>query len=117
MTEKIDSENLTRLRIEELRSQLNKHNILYYQENSPEALDSEYDSMMRELKELEDQYPQYVSPASPTQRVGSLPSKRFTTVTHKLPMLSLANAFNRDEFLSWNERVTKFSEGSDRKCG
>ena len=107
MTEKTDSENLTRLRIEELRSQLNKHNILYYQENSPEALDSEYDSKMRELKELEDQYPQYVSPASPTQRVGSLPSKRFTTVTHKLPMLSLANAFNRDEFLSWNERVSK----------
>ena len=107
MTEKTDSENLTRLRIEELRSQLNKHNILYYQENSPEALDSEYDSMMRELKELEDQYPQYASPASPSQRVGALPSKRFTTVTHKLPMLSLANAFNRDEFLSWNERVSK----------
>ncbi len=107
MTEKTDSENLTRLRIEELRSQLNKHNILYYQENFPEALDSEYDSMMRELKVLEKQYPQYVSPVSPTQRVGALPSKRFTTVTHKLPMLSLANAFNRDEFLSWNERISK----------
>ena len=107
MTEKTDSENLTRLRIEELRSQLNKHNILYYQENSPEALDSEYDSMMRELKELENQYPQYASPVSPTQRVGALPLKRFTTVTHKLPMLSLANAFNKDEFLSWNEKVSK----------
>lgn len=107
MTEKTDSENLTRLRIEELRSQLNKHNILYYQENSPEVLDSEYDSMMRELQQLEKQYPEYVSPGSPTQRVGSQPSKRFRAVTHKLPMLSLANAFNRDEFLSWNERVSK----------
>ena len=107
MTEKTDSENLTQLRIEELRSQLNRHNSLYYQENSPEILDSEYDSLMRELKELEQQYPQYASSNSPTQRVGALPAKKFTTVIHKLPMLSLANSFNKDEFLSWNERISK----------
>ena len=107
MTEKTDSKNLTRLRIEELRSQLNRHNSLYYQENSPEILDSEYDSLLRELKELEQQHPQYSSSSSPTQRVGAPPAKRFTTVMHKLPMLSLANAFNKDEFLSWNERISK----------
>ncbi|PZC46769.1 MAG: DNA ligase (NAD+) [Chloroflexi bacterium] len=107
MTEKIDSENQPRIRIEELRSQLNKHNILYYQENSPNALDSEYDSMMRELKSLEEQYPQHAISDSPTQLVGSPPSKRFRAVTHKLPMLSLANAFNQDEFLSWKERASK----------
>ena len=55
MADNTDSENLNRLRIEELRSQLSKHNILYYQENSPEALDSEYDAMMRELRDLETQ--------------------------------------------------------------
>ena len=107
MADNTDSENLNRLRIEELRSQLSKHNILYYQENSPEALDSEYDAMMRELRDLETQYPQYSDPASPTQLVGAPPSKKFTSVTHKLPMLSLANAFNKDEFLSWNERISK----------
>ena len=107
MADNTDSENLNRLRIEELRSQLSKHNILYYQENSPEALDSEYDAMMRELRDLETQYPQYSDPASPTQLVGAPPSKKFTSVTHKLPMLSLANAFNKDEFQSWNERISK----------
>ena len=107
MTEKTDSENLTQLRIEELRSQLNRHNSLYYQENSPEILDAEYDALMRELQELEQQHPQYASANSPTQRVGAPPAKKFTTVIHKLPMLSLANAFNKDEFLSWNERVSK----------
>tara|TARA_Y100001936_G_C16086581_1_gene682194 strand:+ start:1433 stop:3478 length:2046 start_codon:yes stop_codon:yes gene_type:complete len=107
MAEKTDSDNLNRLRIEELRSQLNKHNILYYQKNSPETLDSEYDFLMRELRELEMLYPQYANSDSPTQLVGAPPSKRFKSVTHKLPMLSLANAFNNDEFLSWNERLSK----------
>ncbi len=107
MVEKTDSENLARKRIEELRSQLNKHNILYYQQDSPQTSDAEYDAMMRELMALETQHPSFASRDSPAQRIGAPPSKGFATITHKQQMLSLANAFNQEEFVAWNERVAK----------
>lgn len=81
-------------RIEELRQQLNQHNYNYYVLNQPSISDQEFDRLMRELQELEESYPQYADPLSPTQRVGSDISKGFEQVAHVRPMMSLANSYN-----------------------
>ncbi len=92
-------------RIESLREQLNYHNILYYVYDTPEITDSEYDRLLRELQELEKEYPQTITPDSPTQRVGSSPLKSFGEVSHKIPMLSLANAMNEEELRDFDRKV------------
>ncbi|RLB01888.1 MAG: DNA ligase (NAD(+)) LigA, partial [Deltaproteobacteria bacterium] len=84
-------------RIQELREQINYHNYLYYVLDSPEISDEAYDALFRELKELEEKYPEFITPDSPTQRVGFKPLDKFETVTHAVPMLSLENAMKESE--------------------
>lgn len=94
-----------RARIERLRALIHYHNYLYHTLNQPEISDAEYDALMRELRALEDQYPELITPDSPTQRVGAEPQDEFAKVTHPYPMTSLADAFSREEVIAWRERV------------
>ena len=94
-------------RIDQLRAEVNRHNYLYYVLDSPEISDAEYDELMRELKKLEEQYPQLVTPDSPTQRVGAAPVEAFGVVEHPYPLLSLGNAFSKEELLAWYTRTSK----------
>lgn len=98
-------------RIEWLRREINRHNYLYYVLDSPEISDAEYDSLMQELRTLEAMYPHLITPDSPTQRVGAPPVEAFGTVEHRIPMLSLANAFTKDDLYSWYERVDRLLGG------
>ena len=88
-------EDLDRIteRTEQLKAQINHHNYRYYVLDNPEISDAEYDALIRELKQLEAQYPQLLTPDSPTQRVGAAPVAAFGVVEHPLPLLSLGNAF------------------------
>jgi DNA ligase (NAD+) len=92
-------------RIVELRTQIEYHNRRYYELDAPEITDAEYDALFRELVELETQFPELVTPDSPTQRVGGPPSDAFNKVTHRVPMLSLGNAFEREEVVEFDRRV------------
>ena len=94
-------------RIEKLRVEINRHNYLYYVLDSPEISDAEYDELMRQLKQLEEQYPQFLTPDSPTQRVGAAPVEAFGVVEHPLPLLSLGNAFSDEELLAWYTRISR----------
>jgi DNA ligase (NAD+) len=94
-------------RIDKLKAEINHHNYRYYVLDSPEISDTEYDDLMRELKELEEQYPQFLTPDSPTQRVGAAPVEAFGVVEHPLPLLSLGNAFSNDELQAWHTRTVK----------
>jgi len=93
------------LRIDQLREQLNRHSYLYYVLDSPEVPDSEYDRLYRELQQLEQKYPDLVTPDSPTQRVGEQPLKSFSQLTHRIPMLSLDNVFSEDELETFFKRI------------
>jgi len=93
--------------IEQLRAEINHHNYRYYVLDSPEISDAEYDELMRELTRLEEQYPQFLTPDSPTQRVGAAPVEAFGIVEHPLPLLSLGNAFTKEELVAWYTRTSK----------
>ncbi|WP_017347684.1 NAD-dependent DNA ligase LigA [Pantoea sp. A4] len=88
-----------------LQTSLRHHEYLYHVMDAPEIPDAEYDRLMRELRELEAQHPELVTPDSPTQRVGAAPLAVFETVRHEVPMLSLDNAFDEESFLAFNKRV------------
>lgn len=92
-------------KVEHLRSEIEKHNYNYYVLDSPTITDAVYDSLIRELDALEKQYPQLVSMDSPTMRVGARPREGFVTVPHRVPMLSLSNAFSDDELRDFDRRV------------
>ena len=94
-------------KIKQLRKELNHHNYKYYVENNPEISDYEYDQLLKELEKLEEEYPELITPDSPTQRVGGEPLDEFQTVEHKIPMLSLANTYNEQELIDFDERVQK----------
>ncbi len=94
-------------KIEKLRAEINHHNYRYHMLDSPEISDAEYDELMRELRKLEQEYPQFLTPDSPTQRVGAAPVEAFGVVEHRLPLLSLGNAFSKDELLAWYTRTSK----------
>jgi len=94
-----------RSRVIELRKQIERANRQYYVLDRPEITDAEYDALFRELVDLETRYPELVTPDSPTQRIGGSPSAAFAKVTHRTPMLSLANAFERDEVREFDRRV------------
>ena len=94
-------------RIEKLRADINRANYQYYALDAPEISDAEYDHLMRELQKLEQEHPQFLTPDSPTQRVGATPLEAFGIVEHPVPLLSLANAFNDDELMAWYARVIK----------
>src|SRR2546422_7577750 len=94
-----------KLRVEELRSQINYHDYRYFVLDSPEISDAEFDALMRELRELEEKHPELITPDSPTQRVGGQPVEAFGVVEHRQPLLSLANAFTEEEFRAWYRRL------------
>lgn len=94
-------------KIKALRRELERHNRLYYIEAKPEISDREYDRLMRELIDLEQAFPQLVTPDSPSQRVGGAPLEKFNTIEHKIPMLSLDNTYSRDELEEFAKRVQK----------
>ncbi len=99
-----------RQRVEELRAQIRYHDHRYYVLDSPEISDAEYDDLMRELREMEERFPQLITPDSPTQRVAGQPVEAFGVVEHRLPLLSLANAFNYDELKAWYRRAITLLE-------
>ena len=105
-------ENLTGIKgkIEKLRTDINHHNYRYHVLDSPEISDAEYDTLMRELKKLEEQYPQFLTTDSPTQRVGAAPVAAFGVVEHPQPLLSLGNVFSEDELLTWHTRTSRLAE-------
>lgn len=88
-----------------LHAQLHEHNFHYYVEDRPLISDAEYDQLLRELQDLEAQYPELITPDSPTQRVGAAPLKAFGEVRHEQRMLSLDNAFSDDELIDFDRRV------------
>ncbi len=92
-----------------LAKEILHHDYRYYILNSPVISDSEYDRLMRELKELEAQFPELKSPDSPTQRVGGTISEKFKRVSHPQPVLSLGNAFSAEDLNAWYERILKLS--------
>ena len=96
-----------KLRVEELRVEINRHNYLYYVRDSPELSDPEFDDLMRELAVLEDAYPELITPDSPTKRVGGTPAELFAPVTHRAAMMSLDNVFSEEELDAWAERVRR----------
>jgi len=91
--------------IESLSTQLRRWNEAYYQQDAPSVTDAEYDRALARLRDLESQYPDLRQPDSPTQRVGAAPLDGFSTIEHKLPMLSLDNAFSDDDLIAFNARV------------
>ena len=99
-----------RLRVEELRSVIRYHDYRYYVLNQPEIGDTEYDRTFRELVDLEERFPELVTPDSPTQRVSGEPSPAFGVVEHREPMLSLGNVFDGDELRAWHARVARLLE-------
>ena len=92
-------------RIEELREEIRQHDYYYYVLNDPKISDQQYDNLYNELQKLEKEYPELVTPDSPTQRVGSDLTKEFKPVEHKISMLSLSNTYNQDELYDFDRRV------------
>jgi DNA ligase (NAD+) len=103
--------NKGKKRIEELRGIINHHNYRYYVLDSPEISDAEYDELMKELRQLETEHPELVTPDSPTQRIGAPPVEAFGVVEHPQPLLSLANAFSYEELAAWHKRVSNLLGG------
>ena len=95
-------------RIVELKNILDNHNIAYYVHDNPTISDYEYDMILRELESLENEYPEFKTSDSPTQRVGSTPIDFFDSIVHSIPMLSLSNAMNEVELENFNSQVKKF---------
>ena len=94
-------------RVKELREIIEQHNNNYYILDDPDISDGEYDTLFRELETLEAEHSQLITADSPTQRVGAEPLAEFSTIQHRLPMLSLANAMNTEELLAFDERIKK----------
>jgi len=101
------SNHAAELRIAELRTEIRRHDHLYYVLDCPEITDAEYDALYRELVKLEEEFPELVTPDSPTRRVGGAPLDRFEQVTHRIPMLSLGNAFTDSDIADFDARVKR----------
>ena len=100
-------------KIESLRDKIRHHESLYYVLDSPEISDAEFDKLMQQLKQIESDHPDLVTPDSPTQRVGGKPREGFVKVPHSSPMLSLDNTYNEEELRDWERRVHELSGRSD----
>ncbi|MBI2479214.1 MAG: NAD-dependent DNA ligase LigA, partial [Planctomycetia bacterium] len=98
-------------RIEQLREQIRHHDRLYYVEAAPRISDPEYDRLINELKKLEREYPELITPDSPTQRVGERPVDYLPEAAHRLPMLSIENTYSIEEVQKWAGRTMKSLEG------
>ncbi len=101
-----------------LREELDRHNHLYFVLDQPAISDAQYDALLRQLRRLEEQYSELVTPESPTQRVGAEPAKGFAEVQHPVPMHSLSNAFDPGELMAWHARAANLLETSafDMMC-
>lgn len=97
-------------RYEELKSRIHFHNYRYHVLDSPVVSDAEFDKLLNELKRIEAEHPDWVTPDSPTLRAGAGPAERFDKVRHPAPILSLANAFNTDEARAWLARISKIDD-------
>jgi len=100
--------------LDDLRKQLHFHNYRYHVLDSPVISDQEYDRLLSELKQIETEHPEWITPDSPTQRAGAAPSEKFEKVQHPAPILSLANAFGAQDALAWYERVIKIDDRVER---
>ena len=94
-------------RVAALRVEIAEHNRRYNIEDAPTIADADYDDLIRELRAMEEQYPELVVEGSPTGVVGAPPSATFDPVRHRVPMMSLDNAFSPDELVAWGERVER----------
>ena len=92
-------------KIGKLKKQINKHNRLYYAKDTPEISDAEYDRLYKKLEALEKKYPEFITPDSPTQKVGGEVLKEFVTVKHLSPMLSMDNTYSHEELREFDKRV------------
>jgi len=99
-----------KLKIEKLTRDLNHYNHLYYVESNPEISDYDFDMLLNDLVQLEKTFPQFASDLSPTKRVGGDITKKFSSVKHRFPMLSLANTYSREEIIDWENRIKKSIE-------
>ena len=98
-------------RAAELRELIEYHNRRYHELDDPEISDADYDALVRELRAVEEAHPDLVTPDSPTQRVGAPPSPAFAPVRHRVPMMSLENAFSFDELVAWGHRMERYISG------
>ncbi|MGB8227332.1 MAG: NAD-dependent DNA ligase LigA, partial [Sedimentisphaerales bacterium] len=94
-------------KIKSLRQQIKKHDCLYYVLNKPQISDKQYDELFSQLKKLEEQHPEFITPDSPTQRVSGEPIEGFSQVKHEIPMLSIDNTYSADELRDFDQRVAK----------
>jgi len=99
-------------RANQIKGQLEEHDYRYYVLDDPRITDREYDELMQELKQIEEQYPEYRDLHSPTQRVGGAPRAGFVTVNHPVPLLSLDNAFDEHSLRQWQQRISKLTNGT-----
>ena len=95
-------------RLKTLASLILKHNILYHQKDKPEISDENFDKLVKENNDLEKKFPHLILNNSPNKFIGSPPSKKFEKIQHKLPMLSLANAFNQNDLEEIVQRIKKY---------
>jgi DNA ligase (NAD+) len=93
--------------IEQLRTEIERHNRLYYIDAAPEITDREYDQLLATLEDLETRFPEWASPSSPTQRVGGAPLESFASVRHAVPMMSLSNTYSKEELTEFDRRIRK----------
>ena len=98
-------------RIEELRQQLDTWSYQYHVLDAPTVSDAEYDEAFHELRKLEEENPELITPESPTQTVGAYAPSEFPEVQHPRPMLSLSNVFNEDELNAWDARIQRLADG------
>ena len=94
-------------RAQALRTEIAEHNRRYHAEDAPSISDADYDELVRELRALEERHPELAVADSPTGQVGAPPSATFAPVVHRLPMMSLDNAFSADELVAWGERIAR----------
>ena len=94
------TEQQAKKRVEQLSKELDEHNYKYYVLDNPGISDFEFDQLMNELQQLEKDFPQFLSPESPSQRVGGQITKEFKNVKHKYPMMSLGNTYSEEELLT-----------------
>ncbi|ABO50856.1 DNA ligase, NAD-dependent [Desulforamulus reducens MI-1] len=110
-----DLSQQSKARVEALRREINHHNYQYYVLDQPTITDAQYDQLMQELLRLEERHPELVTPDSPTQRVGGQVQRGFSSVPHKIPMLSLGNAFGEGDLREFDRRVRSYLPGEEVK--
>ena len=102
-------------RIQQLREEIKYHESKYYIDNDPQISDYEFDQLIKELEKLETQFPELITPESPTQRVGEQPLEGFTSIDHQTPMLSLDNCYSIDELQEFEDRIQRINPSKRTK--